>query len=320
MKRISVAVPVMNEEAVIPEFLRRLNLVFEKGEYALHEVVFVDDGSRDHTLEVLKGFAKKDQRIKVLSLSRNFGHQVALTAALDEITGDAVIAIDGDLQDPPEAIPKLLDRWKEGFEVVYAVRESRDGETWFKKITATLYYRILRSLSEVTIPLDTGDFALMDRKVVDVLKQMPEHSRFIRGMRAWAGFRAGSVLYKRQSRYAGSSKYPLRKMIDFALTGLLGFSTVPLRFATYIGIFMAISSFLAGILVIFIKLFTEYPIEGWSSIMLSIFFVGGVQLCIIGIMGEYIGRIYTEVRGRPLYIVKEKIGFIKKSGHTKVVD
>ncbi len=299
----------MNEEAVIPEFLRRLNVVFEKGAYTLHEIIFVDDGSRDGTALVLKEFAKKDPRVKLVSLSRNFGHQIALTAALDRVTGDAVVAIDGDLQDPPESIPKLLDRWKEGFDVVYAVRESRDGETWFKKITATIYYRILRGLSEVTIPLDTGDFALMDKKVVEVLRQMPEHSRFIRGMRAWAGFRSGSILYKRQSRYAGSSKYPLRKMIDFALTGLLGFSTVPLRFATYIGIFMAISSFIAGIIIILMKLLTDYPIEGWSSIMLSIFFVGGVQLCIIGIMGEYIGRIYTEVRRRPLYVVKEQVGF-----------
>lgn len=299
----------MNEEGVVSEFLRRLKASFEGVQYELHEIVFVDDGSRDRTLEILKNEAKKDHRIKILSFSRNFGHQIAVSAALDYVTGDATVVIDGDLQDPPEVIPRLLERWASGFDVVYAVRESREGDTFFKQITAKLYYRILRTLSEVEIPLDTGDFALMDKRVVKVLTQMPEHSRFIRGLRAWAGFKAGSILYRRETRFSGSSKYPLRKMIDFAITGLLGFSTVPLRISSYLGIAMALTSFLAGVGVLLFKLFTDYPIEGWSSIMLSIFFVGGVQLCLMGILGEYIGRIYTEVRERPLYIVKEAIGF-----------
>ena len=295
------------------EFLRRLNASFTEKTYDLHEVIFVDDGSKDKTLDILKEHARKDPRIKILSFSRNFGHQIAVSAALEHVTGDATVVIDGDLQDPPESIPALVAQWLSGFDVVYAVRESREGETMFKKITAKLYYRILRSLSEVEIPLDTGDFALMDMKVVRVLVRMPEHSRFIRGLRAWAGFKTTSILYHRQSRYSGSSKYPLRKMIDFALTGLLGFSTVPLRIASYLGILMAVSSFVAGIAVLCFKLFTEYPIEGWSSIMLSIFFVGGVQLSVIGVLGEYIGRIYTEVRERPLYIVREAVGFTSES-------
>ncbi|MFZ2887238.1 MAG: glycosyltransferase family 2 protein [Minisyncoccia bacterium] len=311
MHTISIAVPVFNEEKNVPELLKRLPGVLNRHTgFTLGEIVFVDDGSSDRTLELLREGAQTDARIKILSFSRNFGHQIAVSAALDHVTGDAVAIIDGDLQDPPEFIPELAKKWLEGYAVVYAVRRKRK-ENIFKRAAYSIFYNVLRRIAEVEIPLDTGDFAIIDRKVVDVIKSMPEHSRFIRGLRAWSGFRSVGIEYERHARFAGEPKYTLKKLIDLAASGVIGFSTVPLRVAAYIGLIMTILSFIVGIGVIVLKLVYGSSVlgQGWASLMLAIFFIGGMQMFMLGVIGEYIGRTYREVQGRPHYIVKEKIGF-----------
>ena len=303
----SVVLPLYNEEANLPVLYDRLTAVMQRlGQ--TYEILFVDDGSSDASVAIVRQLNARDPQIKLVKLSRNFGHQLAVSAALDHVEGDAVVVIDGDLQDPPEVIPELVAKWKEGFDVVYAQRRSRQGETWFKKSTAKLFYRLLRFITNIDIPLDTGDFALMDKKVVSVLKQMPERSRFIRGMRAWTGYPATGVLYDRQERVAGSSKYTLRKMVKFATTGILAFSVAPLRIAIHLGLFMAFCSFVATIAVIVLKLTTGLLVQGWASLMLAVIFIGGIQLFIMGMLGEYIGHIYDEVRRRPLYVIREYHG------------
>ncbi len=306
---ISLVIPVFNEEKVLPELFRRLKEVTDA--IGPHEVVFVDDGSRDATAAMITRKIQEQgagSSMKLLSFSRNFGHQIALSAGLDHVSGDAVAVLDADLQDPPELIQKLMVEWKAGADIVYAVRRKRK-ESLPKRMAYSLFYRILQSLSSVAIPLDSGDFCLMDRKVVDVLRAMPERTRFLRGMRAWAGFKSVGVEYEREARFAGETKYSVRKLIRLAMDGIMSFSTVPLKLSTYVGFFIAFCSVLAAILVLVLKLIGVAIPQGWSSLMISIFFIGGVQLFVLGIMGEYIGRIYTEVQQRPLYIIRQKIGF-----------
>lgn len=310
MPSITLVVPVLNEEDTIPELLRRFRTALDdRKDFVLDEMLFVDDGSHDRTFELLETAAQKDHRIKIISFSRNFGHQIAVSAAFDHAEGDAVVVIDGDLQDPPEFIPTMVAKWKEGNAIVYAVRKKRK-EGILKRATAAMFYRLLRIISEVDIPLDAGDFALLDKKVVDVMKRMPERSRYIRGLRAWSGFKSIGVEYDRASREAGESKYTLKKMIDLAATGIIGFSTVPLRIATYIGMFMALASIVGGVFV-FVQWLVGWPglVRGWASLMIGFFFVSGIQLFLLGVIGEYIGRIYREVQARPLYIVHKKVGF-----------
>jgi glycosyltransferase involved in cell wall biosynthesis len=265
----------------------------------------VDDGSTDGSTERIRELAAKDKHIRPIIFARNFGHQIAITAGWDYARGDAVIIIDADLQDPPETIPEMIAKWKEGFEVVYAVRAEREGETWFKKVTAAAFYRIIYRITDVKIPVDTGDFRLMDRKVVDVLKQMPERHRFPRGMSAWVGFRQVGVPYKRAPRHAGVTKYPFKKMLRLALNAITGFSYFPLQLATYIGFVAAAVSILAIPVVIFMRLAGHSAFLGQATTLIAVLFLGGVQLISLGVLGEYIGRIYDEAKGRPLYIVRE---------------
>jgi polyisoprenyl-phosphate glycosyltransferase len=307
-QRISVVVPAYNEELVINETHKRLNDALSSIA-ADYEIIYVNDGSRDKTIEILKEIGAKDSHVRILNFSRNFGHQVAVTAGIQHATGDAVVLIDADLQDPPELIKEFVRKWQEGYDVVYAIRKSRAGETWFKKITAAIYYRTLRKLIDIEIPLDTGDFRLMSRKVVDSLNAMPERHRFIRGLVSWVGFKQIGVEYERQERFAGETKYPLKKMIKFALDGITAFSYKPLQLASWLGVYAALIGFVGILAIIALKFLTQVTVQGWSSLMVVVLFIGGVQLGILGIMGEYLGRIYDEVRGRPLYLLQERIGF-----------
>ena len=306
-KLVSVVVPMYFEEEVAQECYNRLSKVMESSRYA-YELVFVNDGSTDRTMEILESIADKDKRVRVVGFSRNFGHQVAVTAGIDHAKGDAVVVIDADLQDPPELILKMLELWEQGYHVVYAKRKKRKGETWFKLMTAGAFYRLLDKLTDVKIPLDTGDFRLIDRKVAKVLQIMPERNRFIRGMVSWAGFRQIPLEYEREERFAGVTKYPLRKMIKFALDGIISFSSKPLKIAQVFG-FMAVG--LAMLVFLYAVVYRlaggRNLVSGWASIMTSITFLGGVQLISIGILGEYIARMYDESKGRPLYIVEREI-------------
>jgi dolichol-phosphate mannosyltransferase len=269
------------------------------------ELVLVDDGSKDGSTEIIREFARKDSRVRPVIFARNFGHQIAVTAGMDYSRGDAVAIIDADLQDPPEVILDLIKKWKEGYEVVYAVRAEREGETWFKTFTASLFYRIIYKITDVDIPVDTGDFRLLDRKVVNVLKTMKEHHRFLRGMGAWVGFRQIGVPYRRAARYAGETHYPFRKMFKLALNAITGFSYFPLQLATYMGFISAGLSIITIPVVIVMRLAGDQAFFGQASTLIAVLFLGGVQLISLGILGEYIGRIYDEVKGRPLYIVSE---------------
>jgi Glycosyltransferases involved in cell wall biogenesis len=312
---ISVVVPCYNEEPVIRETHSRLVSVLEQLEPDEFEIIYVNDGSRDRTLPLLEELQAQDERVRVLSFSRNFGHQIAVTAGLDNAKGDAVVLIDADLQDPPAVILEMVERWRDGYHVVYGMRTDRPGETRFKLMTAKLFYRLLNRLSDVEIPLDVGDFRLMDRKVVEVLHAMPERDRYLRGMVSWVGFRQIAVMYRREPRFAGESKYPLFKMLKFATDGIISFSIVPLRLAVWAGVF-AIGIALAGIIyALIVRLyFSEtHWVRGWTSTFVAILFLGGVQLIFLGFIGEYIGRIYGEVKGRPLYILQERLGFEKKA-------
>ncbi len=305
---LSVVVPCYNEEEVLDETIPRLTTALEAIPDIDFEIVFVDDGSADGTLERLRCAAEEDDRILVVSFARNFGHQIAVTAGTDVAIGDAVAVIDADLQDPPELIADMLEKWREGYEVVYGKRTSREGESAFKLASAGAFYRILNRFSEVPIPLDTGDFRLMDRAVVDCLKAMPERHRFIRGMVAWVGYRQCALPYERAERFAGTSKYPLRKMVAFATDGILSFSSKPLRFATWLGIASASLALLGIFYALVMRLFTSIWIEGWTALMIAVLFLGGIQLLSLGIIGEYIARIHSESKHRPLYLVKSQFG------------
>ena len=306
---LSVVVPCFDEEAVIGETHRRLVATLEAVPDLDFELVYVDDGSLDATLNLLRELQRVDARVRVLALSRNFGHEIAITAGLKCAAGDAVVLIDADLQDPPEVIPEMLERWRRGADVAYGLRTDRDGETRFKRRTAGVFYRLLRRLADTSIPLDTGNFRLMDRAVVDAVLAMPERDRFVRGMVSWTGFRQEPVPYRRAARAAGETKYPFGKMLRLAIDGIVSFSLAPLRLATWLG-FLASGLALAGIVyVLVLRLLTAVWVSGWASLLVAVLFLGGVQLLCLGILGAYLGRIYGEVKRRPLYLVKERLGF-----------
>ena len=300
----SIIAPIFNEAETIPEFYRRMCAVME-GVGEPWELVMVNDGSTDDSASMINELAEKDSRVRPIVFARNFGHQIAVTAGMDYARGDAVVVIDSDLQDPPEVIPELIDKWREGYEVVYAVRAEREGESKFKLWTASLFYRLIYRITDVKIPLDTGDFRLMDRKVVNVMNQMREHDRFLRGMSAWVGFKQIGVPYARAARYAGTSKYPLQKMIKLAMNAVTGFSFFPLQLATYVGFISAGLSIILIPVVILVRVLTRVELSGQATTLVAVLFLGGVQLISLGILGEYLGRVYDEVRGRPLYIVSQ---------------
>ena len=305
---LSIVVPCYNEEACLDATVARLKSLCTELRPLEVELIFVDDGSQDHTRDILKGYAVEDRRIRIIGLARNFGHQLAVTAGIDAARGDAIVLIDGDLQDPPEVIPKMVARWRDGFDVVYGRRTERAGESTFKLATARIFYRLLNKLSDVPIPLDTGDFRLMSRQVADTLRAMPERDRFVRGMVSWVGFRQTALSYQRAARFAGGSKYPLRKMVRFATDGILSFSTKPLQMAVALGMLSASVALLGIIYALTLRIFTDLWVEGWTALFIAVMFLGGAQLLCIGILGEYIGRIYSEVKKRPLYVVQEYVG------------
>lgn len=302
--KISIIAPVFNEMVCLDALFPRVKDVMDSiGE--TWELVLVDDGSTDGSTDKIRELAAMDDHIRPVIFARNFGHQIAVTAGLDYSRGDAVIIIDADLQDPPEVIVEMVERWREGYEVVYAVRDEREGESWFKKYTASLFYRMILKITDVKIPLDTGDFRLMDRKVVNVMNTMRERHRFLRGMSAWVGFKQVGVHYKRAARFAGETKYPLRKMLRLALNAITGFSYLPLQIATYLGFICAGIAMLAIPVVVTMRLVGGQAFLGQATTLISTLLLGGVQLISLGILGEYLGRVYDEVKGRPLYIVSE---------------
>ncbi|HEY9873478.1 MAG TPA: glycosyltransferase family 2 protein [Candidatus Obscuribacterales bacterium] len=309
--KYSFIVPIYNEEETIPELYRRLSAVMDRMDDAV-ELVLINDGSQDHSLQIIREIYEQDRRICYLSFARNFGHQIAVTAGLNFARGQVVVVLDADLQDPPELIPDMVEKWRQGYQVVYAQRTQRLKESWFKRLTAYVFYRILKNLADVDIPTDTGDFCLMDRQVVDVLNALPERNRYIRGLRAWVGFQQTAIRFERDSRFAGQVKYNFRKSLALAVNGIVSFSKVPLRLSTYIGLLSAIIAIIMALLVIYWRFFAVHsPLTGFATIVVAIFFLGAVQLVSIGILGEYIGRIYEEVKGRPLYTLAEVGGFRK---------
>jgi dolichol-phosphate mannosyltransferase len=301
---ISIVAPIWNEAESLPELYRRISEVMDSTGDSW-ELVLVDDGSVDGSTSQIYALAEEDERVRPVIFARNFGHQIAVTAGLDHSRGQAVIIIDSDLQDPPEVILELVKKWQEGYEVVYATREEREGESFFKRVTAKAFYRIINRITDIDIPLDTGDFRLMDRKVVAVLNNMRERHRFLRGMSAWVGFRQTGVPYKRAARYAGETHYPIKKMIKLALTAITGFSFWPLQVATYMGFISAGISIVAIPVVITLRLVGSGAFFGQATTLIAVLFLGGVQLISLGILGEYIGRLYDEARGRPLYILRD---------------
>lgn len=309
MQKISVVVPMYNEEEVANICYKRLETILKKVNYK-YEIIFIDDGSKDKTLQILENIASEDDNVKVISFSRNFGHQSAVTAGLRETTGDAVVIIDADMQDPPELIIEMLELWENGNEVIYAKRKTRKGESKFKLITAKMFYNILNGLSNVEIPKDTGDFRLIDRKVVNVINSMPEHNKFLRGLFSWTGFKQKPIEYVREERVAGKTKYPLKKMVKLALDGIIGFSTKPLKILGGLGLFSILLSVIILVYAIISYVFKLNQLTaGWTSIMVTITFFTGIQLLGIWILSEYIGRIYDEVKQRPEYVVSKKINF-----------
>ncbi len=309
---LSIVVPVFNESEVIAAFYERTRQVVESLDRFSYEIIFIDDGSKDDSYHRLVHLADRDPNVRIVKFSRNFGHQTAITAGLDIARGDAIVIIDSDLQDPPEVIRAFIDKWQEGYDVVYGVRERREGETQFKLMTAKLFYRILKALVRIDIPVDTGDFRLMTRRAVENFKRLREKDRFVRGLVSWIGFRQAAVYYARDKRYAGITKYPFRKMLKFAIDGITSFSSTPLRLATWLGYLASLLGFLYACSV-FIQKALGYTVQGWATIMIGILFIGGVQLICIGIMGEYVGRIFDEIKQRPLYVVEEVYEGVRSS-------
>lgn len=300
----SIVAPIFNEVESLPELYRRIRRVMGATRETW-ELILVDDGSTDGSTDEIRALARRDRHVRPVIFARNFGHQIAITAGWDYARGDAVVIIDADLQDPPEAIPTLARKWREGYDVVYAIRSGREGESWFKKLTAAAFYRLIYRITDVRIPVDTGDFRLMDRKVVDVLKQMRERHRFPRGMSAWVGFRQAGVSYRRGPRFAGATKYPFRKMLMLALNAITSFSYFPLQVATYFGFFSAGIAILAIPVVIYLRVAGIPQFTGQATTLIAVLFLGGIQLISLGVLGEYIGRLYDEAKARPLYIVSE---------------
>ncbi len=308
MKKISIVIPMYYEEEVAEECYNRVTTVLTKIENYEYEVIFVNDGSKDKTLDILEKIASKDKHIKIISFSRNFGHQAAVTAGLKFVTGDAIVIIDADLQDPPELIPEMLKLWEQGNEVVYGKRKVREGESRFKLLTASMFYKTLNALSDVEIPKNTGDFRLVDRKVVDVINSLPEHNKFLRGLFSWVGFKQYEYEYNRKERFAGKTKYPLKKMLKLAADGIISFSTKPLKLLAGLGI---ISILLSMVILIYALISFAFNLNnlspGWTSLMVAITFFAGVQLLSIWVIAEYIGRIYDETKNRPQYIIDKMI-------------
>ncbi len=303
----SIIIPIYNEELTLPELHSRLSAVVSSLD-ASFEVILIDDGSRDASFDLMKQIHAQDNRFKIIRFSRNFGHQIAITAGMDLAEGDAVILMDGDLQDPPELLPQMVQKWHEGYHVVFTVKKSRK-ENPIKRLAFTAFYRVLHTLSSIKIPMDAGNFSLMDRKVIEVLKHTPERHRYISGLRAWAGFRQIGIEYDRGARFAGEPQMSIRRLFSLAFDGIFSFSNIPLRASAYVGFLAAIASFLGGLFVLYEKLFTDKAILGWASTIVAITFLGGLTLMTLGIIGEYIGRIYDEVKQRPLYIISDGIGF-----------
>jgi len=315
---ISVVIPCYNEEEVLLHCHSRLTQVLESLENSEYELVYVNDGSSDRTDDILRHLNQTSPQTRVVMLSRNFGHQAAVTAGLTAAAGQCVVIIDADLQDPPEVILEMLDRWHQGYEVVYGIRETRAGESGFKLRSAQLFYRLINKLSDVHIPLDTGDFRLLDRRAVNALLAMPERHRLLRGMASWIGFRQFGLKYAREARFAGSTKYPLRKMLNLALDGIFSFSTVPLRFVTILGILTSALA-AAGILYsLAVRIFSSHWVAGWATLILAVLFTGGVEMFCFGILGEYIGRIYTEIKQRPLFVVREMLELNARAGELEL--
>ena len=307
--KYSFVIPVYNEEKTILELYRRVGAVMDQLDESV-ELILVNDGSRDRSLQLMRDLHQKDPRICYLSLARNFGHQIAVTAGLNFARGQVIVILDADLQDPPEVIPDMIEKWRQGYKVVYAQRTQRRKEGWFKRFTAYWFYRLLKHLADVDIPIDTGDFCLLDRQVMDVLNSMPERNRYIRGLRSWVGFQQTSIRFERDPRFAGEVKYTFGKSLALAVNGLVSFSKVPLRLSTYVGLLAAVAAILMALLVLYWRLFVPHsPLTGFTIILVAIFFLGAVQLVSIGILGEYVGRIYEEVKGRPLYTLAEVGGF-----------
>ena len=304
MKKISIIIPAYNEEEVAQECYNRLEEVLNKLNNYENEIIFINDGSKDKTLEILTKLANQNENVKIVSFSRNFGHQAAVTAGLKYVTGDVILIIDADLQDPPELLPEMLKLWEEGNEVIYGERKTREGESRFKLFTAKMFYKTLNALSDVEIPKNTGDFRLVDRKVVDTINSLPEHNKFLRGLFSWVGYRQYAFKYERKERFAGKTKYPLKKMLKLAADGIIGFSTKPLKILGGLGFISIIISFIILIYSLLSFAFEWNNLEaGWTSIMVSITFFAGVQLLSIWVLSEYIGRIYDETKNRPQYIV-----------------
>lgn len=314
MPKVSVVIPMYYEEEVAEECYKRVKNVLTSLKDYEHEILFVNDGSKDKTLEILESIAEKDKQVKVISFSRNFGHQCAVTAGLQYVTGDAIVVIDADLQDPPELIPDMLTLWKQGNEVIYAKRKTREGESKFKLLTAKMFYRILNGLSDVEIPADTGDFRLVDRKVVDVINSMPEHNKFLRGLFSWIGFKQQPFEYERKERFAGKTKYPLKKMLKLASDGIISFSTKPLKIVGGLGIITIFISILLLLYSVISYIFNLNQLTpGWTSIMVAITLFSGVQLLSIWIISEYLARIYDESKKRPQYIISKTINIEKQN-------
>ena len=303
----SVVIPAYNEQEVIAETYRRLTGVMA-GMDEPYELVFVNDGSRDQTAQIIAGFCENDPSVRLINFTRNFGHMPAISAGMENVRGQAIFIIDADLQDPPEVFPEMAAKWKEGYHVVYGKRAERKGESWFKKLSAKMFYRLLQRMTTVDLPLDTGEFRLIDRKVCDAVNRMPEKNRYIRGLVSWVGFKQVPVEYVREERFAGVTKYPLRKMIAFAMDAITSFSYKPLKLATVLGFIISLGSFVYLLVVLYQRLFTEKIVAGWASTMGVILFTQGVVLMILGLIGEYIGRIYAEIKNRPVYIIQEIVG------------
>jgi polyisoprenyl-phosphate glycosyltransferase len=304
---LSIIIPVYNEEACLPELVRRLEAV--AAPLGSYELVFINDGSKDGTLEGLRGLRKKNSRIRILDFSRNFGHQIAVKAGLDHSTGDYIVIIDADLQDPPEVIPQMVEKAKEGYDVVYAVRASREGESFLKKWTAEVFYKLLKSIAQVDIPTNTGDFRLMTRRAADVVRGLKEKNLYLRGLVSWIGFRQTGILIHREARFAGSTKYTWKKMFQLAWNGITNFSMLPLKFATYMGVFTTMVCAAWLLRALYVHFVLQETVPGWTSLMVAVLFLGGVQLLTLGILGSYLGKNFDESRGRPLYILRDKEGF-----------
>jgi dolichol-phosphate mannosyltransferase len=316
---ISIILPVYNESETLDKLKARLTPVLEERMGGSFEVLFVDDGSRDGSDRIIDGFHERDPRFKAIHFSRNFGHQAALQAGLDAATGDAVALMDADLQDPPELLEKFVDYWRQGYDVVYAVRKKRKESLW-KRAAYNVFYRTMKAISEIDVPLDAGDFCLMDRRVVDTLVSLRERNRFLRGLRSWIGFKQIGVEYERDARHAGEPKYTLRKLIGLALSGYIGFSAMPLRLATWLGLASALTGFLVALWAVYTKIAGIYSPRGWVSTIAIIMFIGGAQLLMLGVIGEYLSRVYDEVRRRPLYIVRSRVGIEDRAGGSDLAE